>query len=75
MNDGFPLIEPLIRLENYLCMLDVTRIPKGTTRIVVKGIPLNINRTITEEVQPACEMLKEVRGQVKSSPFRRPIEP
>jgi len=36
---------------------------------------VDINRTIAEEVQQACEMLEEGRGQVEASPFREPTKP
>ncbi len=75
VNDGLPLEEPSIELKDYPCMLDITRIPIGTTRVATKGIPLDTNRTIAEEVQQACEMLEEVRGQVEASTFGGPTEP
>jgi hypothetical protein len=75
VNDGLPLVEPLIGLEDYPCMLDVIGISTSTTRVAIKGIPLNTNKTIVEEVQQTCEMLKEVKGQVKASTFGRPMKP
>jgi len=75
VNDGLPLAKPLIGLEYYPCMLDVTRIPTSITRVVTERIPLDTNMTITEEVQQACEMLEEVKGQVEVSTSRGPTEP
>jgi hypothetical protein len=51
VNDGLPLAEPPIGLKDYPCMLDILRIPTSTTRVAIEGIPLDTNRTITEEVQ------------------------
>jgi hypothetical protein len=74
VNDELPLVEPSIRLEDYPCMLDVTRISTSTTRVATERIPLNTNRTIVEEVQQTCEMLEEVKGQMKTSTTRGPTK-
>jgi hypothetical protein len=74
VNDGLPLAKPLVGLEDYPCIPNIIGIPTGTTRVVVEGIPLDINMTIAEEVHQACEMLKEVRGQVEASSSGRPTE-
>lgn len=74
MNDGLPLAKPLVGLEDYPCMPNVTGIPIGTTRVVVEGISLDTSMTIAEKVHQACEMLKVVKGQVEASPSRGPTE-
>jgi hypothetical protein len=72
VNDGLPLIEPLIGLKECPCMLNV-RIPTRTMRANPEGIAQNTNRTIVEAINQAHEMLEKVMGQVEASLFGGPM--